>query len=154
MSVINYLEIEEKLAEIFKKDARTARIHNRETTIWVEENASQLTDLAPFIGIYLDGWESPAEDEFVGGRIKTFLDLELVLYEFNLENKEACRRRDEILKIVKQVMLDNRKIDGIVLMTTFRGGTFENAKGQGRTGDSEIGFFKGVTLKFRCELRE
>jgi len=152
--IINYFEIEEKLAEILKKDARTSRINDIDTTILVEENLSQLTDSVPFIGIYLDDWETPAEVEFIGGKMRTFLDLELVLYEFNLENPEACRRRDELLKTVKTVIKANRAMDGMVKMIWFKGGTFENAKGKGRGGDSEIGFFKGVTLKLRCEIRE
>ena len=151
--ITNYIEIEDKLADILRDDARTARVNDIDTAIVVEEPANQLTDTTPFIGIYLDGWESPGENELISdgsrGSLRTTIDLELVLFEFDLENRDACIKRNELLKQVKTVIRENRTIGKMVLMTWFLGGQFENAKIDGAEG-----FFKGVTLKLRCELRE
>ena len=158
-AIINYYDIEKKLGDIFKADARTAFVSfdggsKQETTVLVEDNASAITDLCPLIGIYLDDWDTPAEEEFIGGSMKTYLDLELILYEFSLENKVACEKRDNFFQLVKTVIKDNRTIDGMVENVEFRGGSFENAKEQNRFGEFETGFFKGVTIKLRCEIRE
>ena len=157
--IINYYAIEKKLGEIFKNDARTAFISydggsEKELTVLVEDNASAITDLCPLVGIYLDDWDSPAEEEFIGGQMRTYLDLELIIYEMGLENDVSCERRDRLFQLVKTVINANRTIDNMVKDVQFKGGRFENAKQQNRFGDFESGFFKGATIKIRCELRE
>ena len=101
------------------------------------------------MGIYLDTWETPAEEELIGGSRphRTFLVFEIWCYEFGLENKSTAQKRDTLLEEVKDGLKGNRNLNGKVLVTRFKGGDFDNAQ-------KEEGFFKGVSIKLECEVKE
>jgi hypothetical protein len=146
MTEINYYTIESTLKDILAADSR---ITDLGTTVTVEDSFNLITDLCPWIGIYLDSWDSPAEEERIGGTspILTLLTLELWLYDFAIENNTAAQNRDTLLQKVKEVLKENRTISDTVLITRFAGGEFDSAA----TGD---GFFMGVSIKLECEVRE
>lgn len=146
MAAIDYLDIEENLASIFRADENLIGIGVR---VDVEESFNPIPDRCPWIGIYLDSWDTPADGEFIGGTspFQTFLNLEIWLYEFALENKKGCQLRDALLQKVKEVLKTHRTINGTVLVTRFEGGEFDNAK-------TKEGFFKGVSIKLQAEVRE
>ena len=101
--------------------------------------------------IYLNSWDSPAEDELIGGAkpITTFLTIELWIYDFSFENLAGATARDIMLDNVKGVLKANRTLSDKVLITRFSGGEFDNQK-----NNQGIGFFKGVSLRLECEVRE
>lgn len=142
---INYIDIQDEIADILRKDYRTCDLK-----IFVEDSFRLIPDTCPVLFIYLDSWSSKAEDERIGGAtpITTFLNIELFIYEFALENRTAAVLRDDCFKHVKEVLKDNRRLNNKVLISRFKGGNFENAKATGG------GFFKGVSLTLEIEVRE
>ena len=149
MAEITYIDIEEAIKTLLLTDDRTKSIAGIPLNVAIEESINQNTDACPWVGIYLDRWETPAEQELIGGNtpFRTYLTFELWLYEFALENKLAAQKRDYLLQKIKEVLKDNRKLSDTVLISRFKGGEFDNAK-------TKEGFFKGVTIKLECELRE
>ena len=146
MAIIDYLSIETELKSILDSDSRTSSYR-----VEVEPADEIRTDACPFIGIYLDSYETPVDDELIGGTkpFRTFLNLELWIYDFSLENLAGASARDIILGNVKEVLKENRTINNKVLISYFTGGDFDNQKNT--TG---LGFFKGVSVKLQCEVRE
>ena len=156
MAEINYTEIAEKVKSILEADERIKNIQRVDdtggtdaVTVVVDEPFNNKAEATPFIGIYLDTWETPADEELIGGASPslTRIGLELWMYEWHLENIECSKRRDNLLRRVKEALKADRTLSGTVQMTRFQGGEF----------DSPIkteGFFKGVSLKLECEIRE
>lgn len=149
MAQIDYTAIELALQDLLLNDLRTKEIDGRITTVVVEEIFQPIPDRCPWIGIYLNGWQSPAESELIGGSAPrlTLVEIELWMYDYSLENATGARKRDLLLQQVKEVLKDNRTINGLVLVTRFTGGEFDGAK-------TKEGFLKGVSLKLECEIRE
>ena len=149
MSEINYFDIEKAIADILLTDSRTERIGDSVLKVEVEENFNLIPDKCPWVGVYLESWDSPAEEEKIGGAtpFTTFLVVSLWLYEFAMENRTGSQLRDRLLQKVKEVLKDNRKLNNNVLIWRFEGGDFDNAI-------TEDGFFKGVSTKIICEIRE
>lgn len=146
MTEINYYTIELTLKNILAADSR---ITDLGATVTVEDSFNLISDLCPWIGIYLDSWDSPSDEERIGGTspVLTILTLELWLFDFAIENNVAAQKRDTLIQKVKEVLKENRTISDTVLITRFAGGEFDSAV----TGD---GFFKGVSIKLECEVRE
>ena len=146
MAIIDYLGVQVALKTILDNDSRT-----EDYTIEVEPEYDLITDKMPYVAIWLDSWETPSTDEIIGGTnpFRTFLNLEVWMYDFNLENYTGAGLRDTMIGKVKEVIKENRTINDNVLVTTFRGGTFDNQK-----NDRGLGFFKGVSLRIQCEVRE
>lgn len=149
MSAIDYTAIEQALKDLLLADERTREINGRRLTVAIEEMFQPLPDKCPWAGVYLDTWESSAEQELIGGAqpLRTTVVLELWLYEFSLDNTVGAQKRDLLLQNVKEVLKANRSLGGAVLVTRFLGGEFDNAK-------VKEGFLKGVSLKLECEVRE
>lgn len=146
MAIIDYLGVQTALKTILDADSRTD-----DYTIEVEPEYDLITDKMPYVAIYLDTWETPSTDEIIGGTnpFRTFLNLELWMYDFSLENYVGATKRDTMIGNVKEVLKENRTISDNVLVTTFTGGSFDNQK-----NDRGLGFFKGVSLRIQCEVRE
>lgn len=149
MAEINYFQIEEAIGDILLKDPRTKIIGNDKLKVEVEENFQLIPDKTPWVGIYLDDWDSPAEEEIIGGTkpIRTNLGITLWLYSYALKNRTGAQLRDRLLQKVKEVLKKNRTLNNNVLTFRFAGGDFDNAS-------VDEGFFKGVSLKLECEVRE
>lgn len=146
MAIIDYLGIQTALQSIFNADSRTS-----DYTVEVEPDYDLITDKMPYVAIYLDSWETPPTDETIGGvkPFRSFLNLEVWCYDFSMENLQGATLRDTMLGNVKEVMKENRTISDKVLITTFAGGSFDNQK-----NNRGIGFFKGVSMRIQCEVRE
>ena len=149
MSEIDYFGIEEAVADILLTDSRTRRIGDSLLKVEIEEPFNLIPDKCPWVGIYLDSWDSPAEEERIGGNspFLTYLILELWLYEFAMESRTASQLRDRLLRKVKETLKDNRKLNNKVLIWRFAGGEFDSPA-------TSEGFFRGVSLKLECEVRE
>ena len=150
MREINYFKIMETPADILRNAiSLKTDIGNNSLRVEVEDTAQLIPDKCPWIGIYLSSWETPWEEEKIGGSTPhtTYLEIELWLYEFALENRQGAILRDRLMQKVKEVLKNNRKINNTVLISRFEGGEFDNAY-------AETGFFKGVSIKLKCEVRE
>tara|TARA_E500000178_G_C16638055_1_gene580690 strand:+ start:136 stop:576 length:441 start_codon:yes stop_codon:yes gene_type:complete len=146
MAIIDYLGIENAVKDLIENNADTSGY-----TVLVEPIDAVKTDACPYVAIYLDSWDSPADEELIGGTkpVRTFLTLEIWCYDFSLENLAGAEARDDMLGKVKEVLKLNRTISDTVLITRFLGGNFDNQK-----LTDGIGFFKGVSVKLQCEVRE
>ena len=149
MAEVDYTAIAEAIVNILKADDSTKTVDGNNTTIVSESEFNQNADQCPWVGVFLDRWDTPPEEEFIGGSNPrtTLLTLELWLFEFALENKVCSEKRQKLLTKVKEVLKANRTLGGTVLVTRFEGGEFDNATKSG-------GFFKGVSIKLECEVRE
>lgn len=149
MTEIDYTGIMQNIKDLFLADERTKIVGGKPLVVQIEEAFQPIPDRCPWVGIYLDSWETRAENELIGGSAPrlTTLNIEMWLYEFSLENATGARKRDTLLQKVKEVLKDNRTLSGAVLITRFMGGEFDGAK-------VKEGFLKGVSLKLECEIRE
>lgn len=159
MAEIDYFAIEEAVSAILLADVLTAEVNDEQLTVVIEENFNPKPDTCPWVGIYLDNWSTPAEQELIapgsGSAHVTFLTFELWLYEYALDNKDSSTKRDTLLAKVKEVLkkVTNRDLNNTVLHTTFGGGRFENQKTETK-GQKRGAFYKGVSLKLIAEVRE
>lgn len=146
MSEINYFQIEEDFVTMLKSNATLMELN---PTIEIEDDSNLIAEKCPYVGIFLDSWESPYLEEKIGGStpFTTYLTFEIWLYEFAFENKQGAILRDKLLQKVKEAIKQDRKLNNSVLISRFEGGDFDNSR------NSE-GFFKGVSIKLRAEVRE
>ena len=146
MASIDYLAIENSIKTLLNAGAATSGYN-----VFVEPPEAVRTDACPLVQIYLNSWDSPAEDEMIGGAnpITTFLTIELWIYDFSMENLAGATARDIMLDNVKGILKANRTLADKVLITRFAGGEFDNMK-----NNKGMGFFKGVSLRLECEVRE
>lgn len=145
MARIDYLQIEKDIKALLGVDPEL-----KDATIEVEESANLNPDKCPWVGIYLSEWETPADEEQIGGATPfiTYLTFEIWCYEFSLTNEDAIRLRNTLLYNVKEVLKANRKPNSSVLVSRFGGGEFDNPKAQ------SDGFFHGGSIRLICEVRE
>ncbi|MAH50645.1 hypothetical protein CMI37_32800 [Candidatus Pacearchaeota archaeon] len=146
MATLDYLAIENAIKDLLDADGDTSAY-----TIEVEPSEPVRTDACPYVAIWLNSWDSPADDELIGGAnpIRTFLIIEIWCYAFSLENLDGATLRDTMLSNVKDVLKANRTLSDKVVVTRFDGGDFQNQKNTGG-----LGFFKGVSIRINCEVRE
>ncbi len=151
MAEVDYTDIAEELQNILQASEYVKAASDSEVTIVVEDTFNMNADQTPWIGIYLDTWETPPDEERIGGANPrtTYLNIEVWMYVWHFEHILASKARDLMLRKVKEALKANRTINGKVQVTRFQGGEFENA-----TKEEAEGFFKGVTLKLECEIRE
>jgi len=149
MAEISYFAIEETIKDILVTDPRSKFLNNQKVAYDVEEKLNNLPDKCPWCGIYLMSWDSPQDEQRIGGTTPTLTDLtiRLRMYEFGLEIRRAAQNRDLFLAKVKEVLKGKRNLNNKVLITQFGGGEYEN-------GQTSEGFFLGVSLDLICEVRE
>lgn len=146
MSEINYFAIEEAIKTQLSNNVA---LLNLSPIIEIEEDSNLIADKCPYVGIYLSSWESPATEERIGGSTPytTYLGFEIWCYEFAMENKACAILRDNLLQKVKEALKSDRTFNNNILIWRYEGGDFDNGK------NSE-GYFKGVSIKLRAEVRE
>lgn len=149
---VNYTAIQDAIRNILLTNDTSRIIDGDALSVGIESVLNPATIMCPWAGIYLDSWDTPAEQERIGGATPflTQVTFELWLYAFALETDVARIKRDALLSAVKDVLklTANRTLGGTVLITRFKGGSFSNAKG------NQEGFYSGVSLKLECEVRE
>ena len=156
MSEINYFEIEEALAALIRDDSGVKSLKNgKGAVVQVEEGFQLVPGKIPWVGIFLDTWDSPDDLEQIAGgtHFRTFLTFKIQLYAFGLKYKEAAKARDNLLQKVKEVLKKpaNRKFSS-VLITRFQGGEFDNQAGEDI--DKDFGYFLGVSIELEAEVIE
>lgn len=149
MSEINYWLIENQIGQLIKDDLPTIGVNNLPVMVFVEEPLNLIASRGHQIYIYIDTWETPDEYIAAGTHFRTYINFELWLYVFGFESAVACQNRDIFLQKVKEIFKNpsNRKLNGTAQIVTFLGGEFNNQMSEG-------GFWKGVSLKLRVEVRE
>lgn len=151
MSEINYWVIENRLGQLIKDNVPNIGENKTPVKIFVEAPLNLITSRGPQVYIYLDSWDTPPEQEQIGGGkfFTTFLNFEIWLYIHGLDGAIASQNRDLFLQKVKEVFKDpsNRKLQNSVCITTFQGGEFDNMKDDG-------GFWRGVSIKLQAEVQE
>ena len=157
MTEINYLDIEDEIKTILLADITTKAIDHlvknktitKKLRVQVEETFNVKPDNTPWVGVFLRDYDTPEEEEKIGGAspIMTDLGIELWLYVFSFDNRNAASMRDNLRRKVMNVLKGNRSLNSKVLAVRFDGGSFD-------TPIEDKGFFKGVSIKLRCELRE
>ena len=146
MATIDYIGIENKIKALINADGNTSSY-----TVEVEPSDAIRTEACPYVAIWLHSWDSPADDELIGGSnpVRTFLIIEIWCYAFSMENLDGSTLRDTMLANVKNVLKANRSLDDEVVITRFDGGEFQNQQ-----DTNNLGFFKGVSIRLNCEVRE
>lgn len=149
MSEINYLDIEDEIKAILQADESSSIINGVNVTFEVEENFNLIADNTPYVGIYLESWETPADEEYIGGANQhtTKIIIKIWCYEFSLEARKAAKKRDLLFQKIKEILKGDRQLNNKVQVTRFKGGEFDNAQ-------NDEGFFKGVSINLECEVRE
>jgi hypothetical protein len=146
MAIIDYLAVETAIKTLINNDSATS-----DFTVLIEPDNAVRTDFCPYVAIYLDSYDSPLDDELIGGSkpMRTFLTIEIWCYDFSLDNLEGATARDIMLGKVKEVLKGDRTLNGTCVNTAFLGGNFDNQK-----QTDGLGFFKGVSIRLQCEVRE
>lgn len=149
MSEISYWLIENQIGQLIKDELPIIGDAQTPVMVFVEEPLNLITSRGHQVYIYIDTWETPDEYIAAGTHFRTFINFELWLYVHGLESNIACQNRDRFLQKLKEVFKkpSNRKLNGTAQITTFLGGEFDNQMLEG-------GFWKGVSLKLRVEVRE
>jgi hypothetical protein len=146
MATIDYVGIENAIKSLINADSSTSSY-----TVNVEPSEAIQPDACPYVAIWLHNWDSPADDELIGGTnpIRTFLIIDIWCYAFSMENLDGATLRDTMLANVKNVLKANRTLSDNVVVTRFDGGDFQNQE-----NTNGLGFIKGVSIRLNCEVRE
>lgn len=149
MAEIDYFGIEEEIKKILLANVKSNKINGRKLIVKAEEVFEPTFDNCPLVLIYLDAWDSPPEDELIGGSrpVRTKLMIIIWFFQASLENRQVAMLRDSGFAKIKEVLKSNRNLNGKVLMTRFEGGEFQNPV-------TSQGFIKGVSMKLEVEVRE
>ena len=146
MAKIDYMAVQNKIKTLLDADSRT-----EDYFVFVEDEFMLKPDQCPYVGIFLDSYDTLEDTETIGGSrpYLTRLNIEIWMYGFSFENNNGSVIRDGILGNVKEVLKENKTLDDTILYFQFGSGTFDNQK-----NTSGLGFFKGVSLTLDCEVKE
>ena len=146
MAKIDYMAVQNKIKTLLDADSRTA-----DYFVFVEDEFMLKPDQCPYVGIFLDSYDTLEDTETIGGSrpYLTRLNIEIWMYGFSFENNNGSVIRDGILGNVKEVLKENKTLDDTILYFQFGSGTFDNQK-----NTSGLGFFKGVSLTLQCQIKE
>tara|TARA_R110000796_G_scaffold19549_3_gene58657 strand:+ start:251 stop:691 length:441 start_codon:yes stop_codon:yes gene_type:complete len=146
MAKLDYMAVQNKIKVLLDADSRTD-----DYNVFVEESFMLKPDQCPYVGIFLDSYDTLEDTETIGGNrpYLTQLNIEIWIYGFSFENNDGAGIRDGILGNVKEVMKENKTLDGTILYFQFGSGEFDNQK-----NTAGLGFFKGVSLTLECQLKE
>ena len=144
MAKIDYMAVQNKIKTLL--DSRT-----EDYFVFVEDEFMLKPDQCPYVGIFLDSYDTLEDTETIGGSrpYLTRLNIEIWMYGFSFENNNGSVIRDGILGNVKEVLKENKTLDDTILYFQFGSGTFDNQK-----NTSGLGFFKGVSLTLQCQIKE
>lgn len=150
MAEIGYFAIEDAIKQIFLADERTVRFGDEKTTVEIDVPFNLSAAKIPWIAIYLRDVESPPDTELIGGvnKIRTFITIDIWVYEYAMDHREAARRRDVAYRKVKEVLKANRNLNNKVLITRF---VEPHIMTNGLTDKSS---FRGALIPLQCEVLE
>ena len=140
------MAVQNKIKTLLDADSRT-----EDYFVFVEDEFMLKPDQCPYVGIFLDSYDTLEDTETIGGSrpYLTRLNIEIWMYGFSFENNNGSVIRDGILGNVKEVLKENKTLDDTILYFQFGSGTFDNQK-----NTSGLGFFKGVSLTLQCRIKE
>tara|TARA_R100000773_G_scaffold44610_1_gene46529 strand:- start:4380 stop:4820 length:441 start_codon:yes stop_codon:yes gene_type:complete len=146
MAIIDYIGIETAIKTLLNADSRTSGF-----TVDLEPEEPINEVKCPYVAIYLDNYETLLDTETIGGNAPylTRLNIQVWCYQFSLENLDGATLRDDMLGKVKEVFKENKTLNDTVLYFQFGPGEFDTQK-----NTAGLGFFKGVSLRLQCEVKE
>ena len=146
MAKIDYMAVQNKIKALLDADSRTSGYN-----VFVEEDFMLKPDQCPYVGIFLDSYDTLEDTETIGGNrpYLTQLNIEIWMYGFSFENNDGSVIRDGILGNVKEVLKENKTLEDVILYFQFGSGEFDNQK-----NTAGLGFFKGVSLTLECQIKE
>lgn len=151
MAEIDYYGIELAIKALLEENIKGSDVGADKLFVDIEENFNLIPDRTPIAYIRLEDYETPQDEATIGGNApyRTFLNLEVWCYQFGFDDREASKLRDKLLQKVKEVFKNNLDLGENILILTFRGGKFDSGQDQ-----NEGGFFKGVSIELKLEVRE
>lgn len=156
MTQVNLYDVMTTIQDLFEADPITQSIgpnDNDTVKVEVETTWSNRVGDAPVIKIYADSWESPPDQEKIGGytsnRTKTFANIVIMCVTFDYDNEVGSSDRDLLFRKAKEVLKKNRKLSGKVEMSRLIGGEFQNARSAAGNG-----FWHIATINLQVEYSE
>jgi len=134
MAKIDYMAVQNKIKALLDADSRTNSYN-----VFVEEDFMLKPDQCPYVGIFLDSYDTLEDTETIGGN-RPYL---------TQQNNDGAQIRDGILGNVKEVLKENKTLEDVILYFQFGSGEFDNQK-----NTAGLGFFKGVSLTLECQIKE
>lgn len=147
MSVIDYFNIEQELGDILREGLHVPDVGTTPITVEIEGMETLNTNNMPWIGIFLDSTQPEIEMISGGTQMRTYIYIEVVIYDFALDTAEAARKRDRLFSRAKEVLKGNRTLNSKVLMIWFLGADFETTK---KMSDTIV----GVSMRLRLSVKE
>jgi len=129
---VDYYAIEKALQTLLQADATLTG-----TTVTVEAELMFGAEAAPWVGIYLDRRDAPADMQGIGAGISTRMlcRFSIWCWAFTLESiEEAIHKRDDILGKVEVALMKNRTITNNVSTSWLEGGEMPSGRIPGNTG--------------------
>ncbi len=102
-------------------------------TVEVEADPPANIEKAPWVGIFLNSWESSSRQVIAAGTAKRILvEFELVCVGADMEEfRTAAKRRDDLMGNVQLALLSDVTFGGTVELREMTGGEFDNANAEG-----------------------
>jgi hypothetical protein len=128
---VNYYAIERAVQEILTKDDELANVR-----VTIEEELLFGAEATPWVGIYLDSREAPANRQRISAGRSTLYLVRLALWcwQYSLESvAKAIELRDDLVGKVEVVLMRHRTLKETVHMSWLEGGELPSARVPERT---------------------
>lgn len=132
MARVDYYAIELAIQTILQSAPSLSGV-----VVTVEEELLFGAEITPWVGIYLDRRDAPANLQSLsaGQRTRFLLRFSVWCWEFSLESvAKAIQLRDDLLGKVEIVLMDNRTLNGTVNKSWLEGGEMPSARLPGGSG--------------------
>ena len=128
MARVDYYALEQEIQAILQADAALAGVR-----IVVEDEILFGAETTPWVGIYLDRRDAPADIQRIGGtRTDYRLRFSIWCWEYSLDSvSTAARLRDDLVGKVEVALMGNRTLNDLVATSWLEGGEFMSARTQG-----------------------
>ena len=113
MAKLDYMAVQNKIKALLNADSRTNSYF-----VFVEDEFMLKPDQCPYVGIFLDSYDTLEDTETIGGNrpYLTQLNVEIWMYGFSFENNDGSVIRDGILGNVKEVLKENSSSRSFFIM--------------------------------------
>lgn len=151
---IDYYGIELAIKALIEDQVTPSDVGADKLFVEVEEQFNLIADKTPYVHIRLIDYDMPEDGDDgpkIGGSTpySTFLNFEMWCYQFGFDDRETQKLTYKLVQKIKQVLKGNITLGDNVLILVFRGGQFDSGQDQ-----DENGFFKGISIEFKVEVRE
>lgn len=126
MARVDYYAIETAVQAILQADATLAG-----TTVVVEGELVFGSEQTPWVGIYLDRRDAPADRQRIAAGTRTVFLIRLALWcwEYSVEGEaKAIQLRDDLVGKVEVALMANRTLSGTVTTSWLEGGELPSGR--------------------------